>query len=175
MIEGLRMAFWAGVILGSFIFQTPAEAHTELEQDQWIEQWYETTIAKKGGITPEALSLLSSFRDRHPPEVQISHALVVVRADYGSGVEQWRGLVTQFFPASEIETAMRVMECESRGDPYAYNRSSASGLFQLVSHWYSGRSEYPAFDPFDPVENIKAAAWLQSEVGWALPAGWACY
>lgn len=86
-------------------------------------------------------------------------------------VEDWRPLVASFFPADQVDKALHVMACESGGNPYAYNPSGAAGLFQMMPHWYQGRSAYPAFDPFDPVANVAAAAWLWGQLGWGQ---WVC-
>ena len=44
-----------------------------------------------------------------------------------SGVEQWRGLVEAIFPAFAVETMLRVVRCESSGNPAAHNENPASG------------------------------------------------
>ena len=79
-------------------------------------------------------------------------------------VERWRGLVTSYFSSDLVEDALRVIQCESRGDPSAYNASSAaSGLFQFIpSTWASARSQsgWHGADVFDPEANIAVAAWL---------------
>jgi hypothetical protein len=80
------------------------------------------------------------------------------------GVERWRGLVESYFSSDLVEDALRVIQCESRGDPSAYNASSgASGLFQFIpSTWASARSQsgWHGADVFDPEANIGVAAWL---------------
>jgi soluble lytic murein transglycosylase-like protein len=76
----------------------------------------------------------------------------------GSDVEQWRPLVEIHF-GERTDGALRVMECESGGNPGAYNASSgASGLFQFLgSTWRRVGGEG---DVFDPAENIRRAAVL---------------
>jgi hypothetical protein len=44
-----------------------------------------------------------------------------------SGVEQWRGMVESIFPAFAVETMLRVVRCESSGNPAAHNQNPASG------------------------------------------------
>lgn len=79
-------------------------------------------------------------------------------------VEQWRSLVQTFFPSNRVEEALRIIDCESNGDPDAYNPySGASGLFQfLPSTWASTapNAGYPGASPFDPEANVASAAWL---------------
>ena len=79
-------------------------------------------------------------------------------------VEQWRPLVQQFFPSNRVEEALRIIDCESNGDPDAYNPySGASGLFQFIpSTWASTapKAGYGGYSVFDPEANIATAAWL---------------
>jgi hypothetical protein len=79
-------------------------------------------------------------------------------------VEQWRGLVSSFFPSSRVEEALRIIDCESNGDPDALNPySGAAGLFQfLPSTWASASAGagYGDSSVLDPEANIASAAWL---------------
>ncbi len=81
-------------------------------------------------------------------------------------VEHWRPLVKKWFPAEWVDDALVVMHCESRGDPNAYNASSAaSGLFQFIpSTWATARASAGWYDAdvFDAEANIAVAAWLTS-------------
>ena len=85
----------------------------------------------------------------------------------GSDVEQWRPLVEAFFGAN-TDAALRVMACESGGNPNAVNPfSGASGLFQFMGFWWRG-----VWDPFDPAENVARAAELsQGGTDWS---AWTC-
>ncbi|MCB2224532.1 MAG: transglycosylase SLT domain-containing protein [Actinobacteria bacterium] len=82
----------------------------------------------------------------------------------GAGVEPWRGLVAQYFPAAMVDDALSVMACESLGDPLAINKySAASGLFQHLPYYWPSRSTKAGWggaDIFDPEANIAVAAWL---------------
>ena len=96
-------------------------------------------------------------------------------------VEQWRSLLEQYFPTSRVEEALRIIDCESNGDPNAYNPySDASGLFQfLPSTWATtaGPAGFPGASPFDPVANIGSAAYLGNhyeELGLYFWAPWNC-
>jgi hypothetical protein len=79
-------------------------------------------------------------------------------------VERWRSTVAAYFPESQIDGALAVIQCESFGDPDAYNPySGASGLFQfLPSTWAvtSVRAGVGGESVFDGEANIAAAAWL---------------
>jgi len=80
------------------------------------------------------------------------------------GVERWRNLVAQHFPASRVEEAMSIMDCESGGDPTARNpRSGAAGLYQFLPRTWSHASAQAGVGHLsveDPEANIAAAAWL---------------
>lgn len=79
-------------------------------------------------------------------------------------VEAWRPLVAAYFGPNEVERALRVIYCESSGDPNAKNpSSSASGLFQHLSRFWAERSidaGWAGADIFDPEANVAVAAWL---------------
>ncbi|HSJ28588.1 MAG TPA: transglycosylase SLT domain-containing protein [Acidimicrobiia bacterium] len=87
-------------------------------------------------------------------------------------VADWRPLVATYFEPQHVARALRVIACESRGQPDAKNPiSTASGLFQhLASLWpkRSADAGWPDSDVFDPVANVAVAAWLVYEGG-----GWA--
>ena len=96
-------------------------------------------------------------------------------------VEQWRPLVQQFFPGNRVEEALRIIDCESNGDPDAYNPySGASGLFQfLPSTWASTapRAGYGGHSVFEPEANVASAAWLANryeELGQYYWRAWSC-
>ena len=86
------------------------------------------------------------------------------------GVERWRSLVTAYFPAGEIDTALRVMACESGGNPDAYNPSGATGLMQVMG-WWAPEYGYQPADLFDPGVNIEVAAAIWAVYGWE---AWSC-
>lgn len=82
----------------------------------------------------------------------------------GAGVEPWRPLVAKHFPPDLVEDALRVMSCESHGDPLAVNRySAASGLFQHLPYYWPSRAQkagWAGADILDPEANIAVSAWL---------------
>ena len=79
-------------------------------------------------------------------------------------VEQWRPLVEQYFPPERVQEAMRVMACESGGNPNAKNpTSTATGLFQFLTGtwaWSSVSAGWSGYSRLDPEANIAVAAWL---------------
>lgn len=101
--------------------------------------------------------------------------------DFPPAVEQWRGLVQQYFPSSRVDEALAVLQCESGGDPNAYNPySGASGLFQfLPSTWASTAppAGFPGASVFDAEPNIGSAAWLAGryeQLGRPYWDAWSC-
>lgn len=84
-----------------------------------------------------------------------------------NGVEQWRGLVAAYFPPEAVDRMLRIMACESGGDPGAHNPSGASGLLQIMPFW---QKAWPG-DYFDPSTNVAVAyqIWLQQGYG-----AWVC-
>jgi hypothetical protein len=98
-----------------------------------------------------------------------------------SHVEQWRGLVSRFFPSNRVEETLAIIDCESNGDPDAVNPySGASGLFQfLPSTWAttSAKAGYEGASPLDPEANIASAAWLANryeQLGKNYWQAWSC-
>ncbi len=90
-------------------------------------------------------------------------------------VERWRPFVADYFPEDRIDWALRIIQCESGGDPLAKNpTSTASGLFQhLASLWEerAAKAGWADSDVFDPLANIAVAAWLLETGG---PGHWVC-
>jgi len=136
-----------------------------------------------------ALTSLERARIREEERRRQAAREVARSATGGSGktwnhpakVERWRPLVERFFPASRVEEALRIMGCESNGDPDAINPySGASGLFQfLPSTWASTapKAGYPDASPFDPEANTASAAWLANryqELGLDYWLAWTC-
>jgi hypothetical protein len=101
--------------------------------------------------------------------------------DHPASVEQWRSLVGQFFPANRVEEALRIIDCESNGNPSAVNPySGASGLFQfLPSTWATTAPSagYGGASALDPEANVASAAWLANryqELGYPYWHAWSC-
>lgn len=123
-----------------------------------------------------------------PPSPTTTSPPATTAPDRGGGtwnhppaVEQWRSLVSQFFPSSRVEEALVIINCESNGDPNAANPySGASGLFQfLPSTWATTapNAGYAGYSAFDPEANTASAAWLANryqELGYDYWHAWSC-
>ncbi len=81
----------------------------------------------------------------------------------------WRGLITTHFQPQDIDRALAVIWCESRGDPSAKNpTSTATGLWQHLRTYWEGRSTaagIPGASIWDPEASTIVAAWLVYEGG----------
>ena len=94
---------------------------------------------------------------------------MVIKQDYGPDVERWRTTVEEAIvanggPVEDTNRFLSVLNCESFGDPDAYNASSgASGLMQHLQVYWPPRARAAGFEgasPFAPVANIYTSAWL---------------
>jgi peptidoglycan hydrolase CwlO-like protein len=101
--------------------------------------------------------------------------------DHPPAVERWRPLVEKYFPTHRVEEALRILNCESNGDPDAYNPySGASGLFQfLASTWATTAPQagWAGHSVFEPEPNVSSAAWLANryeELGSYYWQAWSC-
>ncbi len=90
-------------------------------------------------------------------------------------VERWRPLVTRYFQASDVEWALKIIACESGGNPNAANpTSSARGLLQHLGRFWPQRSEaagWAGASILDPEANIAVGAWLLERNG---KGSWVC-
>lgn len=90
-------------------------------------------------------------------------------------VERWRPVVALYFPEDRVEWALRIIACESGGDPEARNpHSSATGLFQHLGRYWPNRAAaagWAGADITDPFANIAVAAWLLEHGG---TSNWVC-
>lgn len=79
-------------------------------------------------------------------------------------VERWRSTVAAHFPATRVDEALLIIQCESLGDPDAVNAfSGAAGLFQFLPGTWAVASVGAGVGDasvFDPSANTAAAAWL---------------
>jgi hypothetical protein len=101
--------------------------------------------------------------------------------DFPPVIEQWRSLVAAYFPASRVDEALAILQCESLGDPDAYNPySGASGLFQFLPSTWASTSPKAGFagaEAFEPEPNVGTAAWLANryqELGQGYWTPWSC-
>ena len=163
--------------------------HTPTQLETWVDDWIDDALDV--GVTIEAFDDFMDMARRHPqffgrpvpPRDATSNKRVAASPSTTgtapAGVEQWRSLVAAYFP-NEVETALRIIACESRGNPNAKNKgSSAAGLWQFLrSTWdraaaSTGSPTYSQGGPYDPVWATINAAWLRARgSGWNQ---WECY
>ncbi|MEG3586233.1 MAG: transglycosylase SLT domain-containing protein [Actinomycetota bacterium] len=88
---------------------------------------------------------------------------------YVDDVEQWRQSVGTAInayggPSSDTNRFLRIMQCESMGQPNATNPSSgAAGLMQHLPQYWDARAAsagYSGYSAYDPIANINVSAWL---------------
>lgn len=158
-------------------------AHTVTQLEDWQDDWQARAVHNLD------VELMDEFRDMHakhqwffdpqPEEVMTTardHSLGTAttpppgNTGMGSDVEQWRGLVAAYFPPEEVDRALRVMACESGGNPNAYNPSGASGLMQVLALWADNFGLIPS-ELFDPAINLQVARYLWDDGGWR---HWVC-
>jgi hypothetical protein len=141
-----------------------ADAHTRPELNEWRSDW--TDRALETGLTISLVDEYLEVRQAHPWYWQARPHRISAPGD----VEQWRSLVSAYFPADQVDRALCLVWYESRGDPDAYNPTSgASGLFQHLPRYWADRSTragWTGASIFDPEANVAVAAWLWSTGGW---------
>ena len=132
--------------------------------------------------TPTATPVTTTLEDPVPIVVatpEPTPTVILVDSPYGENVERWRsdvrGALAEYGLSDEEDRFMRVMWCESRGDPDAVNaESGASGLMQHIPRYWDDRARSAGFQgasPFDPIANIYASVWLLDVGGWS---HWEC-
>ena len=133
---------------------TEPAAEPSLETDEWRPEVELTTTAT---VAP------SQARVR-PPSV------APAPAPAPRPVEEWRALVSAYFAPEHVDLALRIISCESGGDPNAQNpRSGAAGLFQHIPRYWDARvaaAGMPGGSIFDPIANVAASAYLAYSDGW---------
>ncbi|MFQ5966137.1 MAG: transglycosylase SLT domain-containing protein [Acidimicrobiia bacterium] len=103
-----------------------------------------------------------------PPDT--TSTTTTVPSSFRASVEQWRGLVGQYFNPEDVNLALKVIDCESGGEAAATNeRTGAGGLFQHLFKYWDARAEaagWAGADVYDPEANIAVAAHLVYSSGW---------
>jgi Lysozyme like domain len=172
----------------------PLLGHSDAELAAWQSSWNDRLEANGGILDRNLIFEFTDMRSRHlcqladvcpPPTVRAASGRApgsTVYRGMGTDVEQWRPLVAAFFPADQVDGALRVMACESGGNPWADNpRSSAAGLFQFLRDTWNrvavplGYGDYDSGAVFDAAANTHAASVLsKSGSNWGpWSCGWA--
>ena len=172
----------AAIILTVTLVSQAAYAHTDDELDTWRMDWAIRAHSPDWSVRhwPTLEGEYADMARRHPRyfglPVPHTHAARPQRAArvYTAGVEQWRPLVATYFRPGDVDRALRIMQCESGGDPNIMhdfsNPASASGLMQHLGKYWVARSAAAGFagaSIFDPTANVATAAWLRDQ-----PGGW---
>lgn len=150
---------------------TPAEPTIDPVARVHSDDWRIAITDNGQTVLPlHVLDLVCVDAGRSPDECTEDRSTVIDHAT--ADTDDWQPLVVHHFGEDRLETAMRIMDCESGGNPDAANPySSADGLYQFLNSTWE-RTPYAGWSKFDPEANIAAAAWLQNTGGWAQ---WSCY
>lgn len=157
-----------GMVLLLFTLALPASAQSE------VCEWVKQVNLNSQLLDDTFLTIWDSCRSDqdaphdHPPP---SGRRGTTSWSVGAGVEQWRALVSVYFPADQVNRALCIMEFESHGNPGAYNPSGASGLMQVLASWADDYGVAPA-DLFMPEVNLLIAADLYRTGGWTHWSPW---
>lgn len=173
------------LIVVACLFAQPVSAHSPAELKAWKKDWKaqnqvvmsQAMVALDAHLAAEMVGLIDEKADmerRHPCAL-LKKGCPKPRSDdrrytgkLSKGVEQWRSLVEKYWRASEVNLALRVMQCESGGDPNASNGGGkVRGLFQ-IAYWGS-RSRAAGWGEhsiYEPEANIAVGAWLRDDSGW---------
>jgi hypothetical protein len=132
-----------------------------------------------GGQCPEPVTEPSLESDDWRPPVETTtttvaapspRVLAPAPAPAPRPVEEWRSLVSAYFAPEHVDLALKIISCESGGDPNAQNPSSgAAGLFQHIPRYWDARvasAGMPGASIFDPIANVAASAYLAYSDGW---------
>lgn len=152
---------------------TGVHGHTPAEYEAWERGWFDRAEV---ALTPKLLAEWHDMRVRHhvAPAVSTSTQLApAAHRGMGPGVTDWTGLVSAHFPPSEVATALRVIDCESGGNPNARNASSgAAGLFQIMPHIWAPHFGVDPDSLFAAEVNVAIARRVWEIQGWG---AWECY
>ena len=127
---------------------------------EWLTEWGHRA---EPGFNTGLITELRDFFERHPVPPSVP-------AMPPRGVAGWRSLIASHFPASQVDDALRVVACESGGNPSVVNPVGGyAGLFQHAPAYWNERSTKAGWSGasiFDPEANIAVAAWLVDRDGW---------
>ena len=152
----------------AFTPSPPAHA-TDLHVEAWEAWQAEQAQAQWQECVDEIHDLNGPYRIPEKPREEPRETVPTrTTSPTTAGVEQWRSLVASIWPAEQVNNVLRVMACESGGNPNAVNPSSgAAGLMQVMPFWW----DHYGGDRYDPVTNLTVAYWIWQQQGWG---GWTC-
>lgn len=81
--------------------------------------------------------------------------------------ESYRGLVSKYFPASQVNNALLTMKRESGCRTNAVSRTNDHGLMQINYRWHAGKVGHVKNRLYDPETNIRIAAGIYNGRGWS--------
>ncbi len=138
----------------------PEKLPVKAEEELQVEKHSQNTIIDESG---KYIAEEYSFRVLKPEFVEIeeeqieSPQKIVIKKPFSStklnsNVEKWRPLLEKYFPANQVDNALRIIECESKGNPNAISRTNDHGLMQI----HNGLQIYGT-RIYDPEFNIQIA------------------
>lgn len=148
------------------LYEYQYEWHEDSKMVGWLQYWL--------GVETDNVYGLQTHRAHRQQAMQNgkripTYNIIVPDQTFTPNVEQWRETVTQAIlanggPITDVPRFLRILECESRGDPNAYNAASgASGLMQHLERYWPARADkagYTNASPFNAEANIHTSAWL---------------
>jgi hypothetical protein len=104
--------------------------------------------------------------------IQVGYESYIKPQILGTQTENWRYLVEKYFPAGQVDNALRVLFCESSGNSNAHNFSHRSrddswGLFQINRYGNLAKDRPQVGWLLVPENNIKYASELYKTHGWS--------
>lgn len=171
----------AGATVGWFavlsISAVAAYAHPAEEIDAWHQAWLEEVDAA-GGLTIELVDEYRDFTDRHQPSATIQRPTSLQTPTppppprtYSAGVEQWRTSIAAY-AGWNVDTMLRIMACESGGNPYAVSHTDDHGLLQIHYPIWGPHFGVTRDDLYVPAVNIDLAWRIYNQQGYG---AWVCY
>jgi hypothetical protein len=170
----IAITYWGGRTL-NLIGEVKKQKQT-IEEYRVLEEKQKKDLEKvltEKQILEEQKQKLESEKKELEKRVQVK---VRVASAVKPGAEQWRGLVAKHFPANQVDTALKVMACESGGNSSALNNNPRTGdysvgLFQINLFGRLATSRPSEAWLKVPENNIQYASRMARN-GWG---AWSCY
>lgn len=162
--------------------------HTDVELADWQTSWNDRMVE---GETPELIAEFKDMAERHPCRLvecpQPKEVATAGRTRPSATTPpptvwpgDWAALVAAYFHPEDVQSALKVIQCESQFSLTAKNPiSSAWGPWQFLRDTWdrmvapnTGSPSYDSGAPTDPVWSTINASWLWYNVG---PSQWSCW